>query len=98
PDVDAGQCYRGPGFEARCDAGRARSLWQLQDVAPGISRREAARVTLVKIRRSVSACRALPPDQRLSAFASGSCAKGHEAARSLDASIRRALARLPEVE
>ena len=98
PDVDAGQCYRGPGFEARCDAGRARSLWQLQAVPFGITRRDAARTALAKILWSQRVCAGLEPGLRLAAFASGSCANGHGAARSLDASIRRALARMPAVE
>ena len=30
PDVDAGSCYRGLGWERRCDGGRAKSMWQIQ--------------------------------------------------------------------
>jgi len=95
PDVDAGRCYRGPGHEARCDAGAARTIWQLQLVAPDITRRQAARMALGRLQASRKRCRHLEPALRLAAFASGSCAHGHATARGLDEAIRRALAAMP---
>jgi hypothetical protein len=96
PDTDEGaHCYRGPGFKMRCDGGRAVSIWQMQDgdadkrEALRTSRRAAATEALRRALGSVHACRGRGP--ALALYASGSCARGHKAARELDASVRRAL-------
>jgi hypothetical protein len=95
PDVDAGRCYRGRGWERRCDGGRAVSLWQLQEgdaekrEAMRTSRRAAAVEALRRAAGSMKACRGQGP--ALALYAGGACHRGHRAARELDASIRRAL-------
>lgn len=100
-DVDAGQCYRGPGWETRCDGGRAVSIWQMQDASGEhralyrFDRRAAAREALRRINGSLVTCAHNEPRERLAAFASGTCAHGHATARGLDAAVRRALAIVP---
>lgn len=97
PDVDAGQCYRVGTWAARCDGGRAQSVWQLQDSDPArrllyrTNRREAAKEALRRILSSLGQCRAHEPAVRLAAFASGTCGRGQETARGLDRFVRRAL-------
>jgi len=107
-DVDAGRCYEGGAFHGRCDAvevggvlvPRAHSLWQLQDPDPGratlyrTNRRAAAKEALRRIGMSLRFCAQGDPHERLAFYASGdmACRRGHVAARSLDAHVRRALA------
>lgn len=96
PDVDAGRCYHGPGYEGRCDGDRAASIFQLQTGDAEArerwrtSRHDAAREALRRALGSRSACvpRGLPA---LALYASGSCERGHRAAMALDADVRRAL-------
>jgi hypothetical protein len=77
-DVTAGQCYRGPGWEARCDGGRAVSPWQMQEVDAErrelyrVDTRAAAREALRRISRSLRACARWEPALRLASYASGS--------------------------
>lgn len=101
PDVDAGRCYRGPGWERRCDGGRAVSVWQLQDGDAErrevwrTDRRAAAREALRRIASSLRTCHALEVALRLSMFASGTCRSSGRAAmasRELFDSVQRALA------
>lgn len=72
-DVDAPSCsptrVRGGG----CDGGRAKSVWQVQQAEPFATRRDAAREALRRVRRSLSACRSLPAESRLAAYAAGVC-------------------------
>lgn len=99
-DVDAGRCYRGrDGKGPRCDGGRAWGLWQMQGSgdegkAWARDRRAGAREALRRIGRSLRACRRLPREEALSAYAGGRC-EGAEAARrarELHAAVTRALA------
>lgn len=87
-DADVGPCYRKGKAWRRCDGGRAVGLLQVW-----VNRRErdhyfANRKALISrglqaLRGSFNACRALPIDQRLSVYASGTCqnAKGIAASR-----------------
>ena len=104
PDTDQGAtCYRGKGYEKRCDGGRAVSLWQLQTGDAEAreryrtNRRAAAREALRRALGSRGACvpQGLPA---LALYASGSCHHGHREARALDADVRRALAVLERAE
>lgn len=70
-DVDSGRCYRGKGWEARCDHGRARSIWQTWEQCS--TRLECGRIAYRLLRRSLAACRALPAEHRLSGYGSGRC-------------------------
>ncbi len=79
-DVDTGRCYRGPGYERRCDSGRAVCLVQLQ--LPRLEREEArtdrrACLTrgLAAIRRSLATCAKSIPAHRFAGL-SGSCSRG----------------------
>lgn len=65
-DVDTG--------ETLGDGGRARGLWQLQDVPSDLSRAEQASVALARVQRSFRACGS--GRYALAAYASGSCARG----------------------
>lgn len=99
-DVDAGACYRLGSWASRCDSGRATSIFQLQDGDPErflrwrTDRRAAAREALRRIVRSLRACSASLPAERLAIYAGGTChgTAARRTARSLDASVRRALA------
>ncbi len=76
PDVDAGRCYRGPGHEARCDGGASVSLWQIRAGGEDATRwrqdrRAAAAEALRRMVRSQNACRGLPVELSLSAYAGG---------------------------
>lgn len=88
-DVDAGTCYRGPGWESRCDAGRAVSLWQLQDRSyerrekMRASRRLAAKEALRRAKASTQQCAQNEPALRFALYASGSCGHGLRTAREL---------------
>lgn len=93
-DTDVGPCYRGkPGgsWWSRCDSGTSGSVWQLKTplswegevirYADTFKDRErAARIALRAARGSLGACRALPPEDRLSALG-GVCREGLESAR-----------------
>lgn len=82
-DVDMGPCAPARVARGGCDNGRARSLWQIQGLSAQPSRREAAEIALGLMRRSFIACRHLPELERLSVYASGSCASaaGRRASR-----------------
>jgi hypothetical protein len=94
-DVDQGPCYRGPrGRNTRCDSGMSACLlqihlgngktpegWTQADLFADRKKCFAAGLRLV--RASFGACRDLPLRDRLSAYASGSCAHGAEASRAL---------------
>lgn len=98
-DVDAGNCYRGRGWERRCDGGRAVSIWQLQDADPErretyrTNRRAAATEALRRALASVRGCATNAPTERLARYAGGRCdgSLARVRARELDASVRRAL-------
>jgi hypothetical protein len=97
PDVDAMSCYRGPGWERRCDGGRAWTAYQMQtsdpeQIAAWRDRKVASREALRRALGSLRRCAKNSPDTRMAAFASGSCEHGHKAARELHAAVRRALA------
>ena len=70
-DVDALDCYRGPGWESRCDHGQAHSIWQTWE--PCDSRLECGRAAYHVVRGSLGACRNLEPRYWLSAYGSGRC-------------------------
>jgi hypothetical protein len=102
PDVDAGQCYRGPrGTGPRCDAGRAVTVWQLH--ASGeraralvADRRLAAREALEQLRRSRRACAPLyGAELALGTYAAGDCSRGAQASREMIAIAQRLVAQLP---
>ena len=99
PDVESPDgCYRGrDGKGPRCDGGRAATLWQMQGSAEERAlwlgdRVAAAREALRRAWRSVRACRSLPAEERLSAYAGGRCDGdvARKRARELDAAIRKA--------
>jgi len=107
PDADKGPCWRGlDGRGPRCDGGLAVSAWQIR-IGAGktpegwnredlfADRRKAVRVALHLVRRSVNACRKLAPAYWLSAYTSGSCARGHEASAARVKLAQRLLAALP---
>lgn len=89
-DVDVGPtCYRGKGYESRCDAGRAVGLTQLH-----LTRAEAAKVRadrrygltlgLAAIKRSLATCAKNAEPLRFAGL-SGSCARGHAGSRRIHA-------------
>jgi hypothetical protein len=94
-DVDEGRhCYRGPGYEARCDSGRAVCMMQLQ--LPRREREEARtdrRVCfsrgLAATRRSLATCAASTPPHRFAGL-SGSCSRGLAGSRRIFGIHRRA--------
>lgn len=94
-DVDAGRCYQIGKWRGRCDGGRAVSLWQLQSGAAEsrerwrTDRRAAATRALAVLRWSLRTC-----GGRLTAYASGSCSKGHQGAAELAHYVARVAARL----
>jgi hypothetical protein len=99
-DVDAGRCYRGrDGKGPRCDGGAAHSMWQLRSGGEEAAlfdrdRRAAAREALRRAGRSIGACRALPKEEQLVAYAGGRCVTPHPVAvrraRELHAAAARA--------
>ena len=79
-DVDTGRCYRGPGWEGRCDSGRAVCIAQLQvgrrdQEKARTDRRTCLRLGLQGIRRSLATCRTSAPMHRFAGL-SGSCSRG----------------------
>ena len=81
-DADKGPCFRGRhlgrNYAGRCDSGRAVGVLQVQ-LASGraehfADRRKLLAVGLEALRGSLWACVSLPVDERLAAYASGSCA------------------------
>jgi hypothetical protein len=94
-DVDRGECYRGPGWEKRCDAGRAVCIAQIQAApaqheAARTDRKACLRQGLTGIRRSIHACSKGPGDPLRFAGLSGSCTRGHAGSRRIHALHRRA--------
>lgn len=99
-DVDTGRCWRGPGWESRCDAGRAVCIAQIQ--APRrererarTDRRACLRMGLAAIRRSLATCRTSAPPHRFAGL-SGSCSRGLAGSRrihSIHVRVVSALAR-----
>lgn len=92
-DVDAGRCYRGPGWEARCDSGRAVCLVQLQlprreREKARTDRRTCLSMGLAAIRRSLSTCASSTPPHRFAGL-SGSCSRGLAGSRRIHAIRRR---------
>ncbi len=71
-DVDLLRCDPERVKKGGCDAGSAKSAWQLRgyDVT---SRRHAAELALAAMNRSFRACRHLPAEEQLAVYASGSC-------------------------
>lgn len=104
PDTESPEgCWRGrDGKGSRCDSGQAATLWQMQGSAEERAawlrdRAQAARVALRRASRSLGACRRLPEDDRLAAYAGGRC-EGADAlrrSRELTAAIARASRVLP---
>jgi hypothetical protein len=92
PDVDKGPCYQDPLKNIfRCDSGRSACLMQVH-VGAGVTkegwtrdelfadRAKCFRAGLHLLRRSVIACRDNEPEEKLAAYAGGSC-KGEKARR-----------------
>lgn len=93
-DVDAPACSLARIRRGGCDAGLAKSLWQVHQAEPFGSRQEAAREALRRVRISLKACRWLPSEARLAAYASGTCASsaGHRVSRDRFTLARKLLA------
>lgn len=72
-DVDLGPCAPKRLAIGGCDRGRARGLWQVQAFDWG-HREEAAGLAMKLAFRSMTACRKLPVEERLAAYAGGTCA------------------------
>lgn len=70
-DVDNFDCYRESGWEARCDYGESRSLWQTKEICA--TRLDCARAAYRQLRASLGACASMVPEYRLSAYGSGRC-------------------------
>lgn len=82
-DADVGPCYRGKGYETRCDGGLAASVWQAHAYgrdAQGepvtvqrlfADRDLAAKHVLRVARWSLYRCRRLPIEDRLAALGGG---------------------------
>lgn len=99
-DVDTGACYRGPGWERRCDSGRAVCIaqiqaWRRERERARTDRRYCLERVLVSARRALATCRHLPPEVRLAGL-SGSCSRGWAGARRMHALRARMRAGLVE--
>jgi len=90
--------YRESRFDPRAvgDGGRARGLWQQHGGAALFDPATAARRAVRALRTSMGACAARPLDERLAAYASGSCSRGGSASRERMALADRLLF-VPEV-
>ncbi len=92
-DVHLGPCYRGPGWEKRCDSGRAVCLMQVQ-ASPATSKRIAAdtqeciRWGVSAINYSLKLCKESPEETRLAGL-SGSCKRGHAGAKRIWSIFKR---------
>jgi hypothetical protein len=106
-DVDLGPCYRGKdGKGARCDHGLSACLMQVR-IGKGTTsegwtqkelfedRKKCFAAGLRLLRRSFSACKALPMKHRLNAYASGSCDKGHAGSERLMNMAEKFTTKLP---
>lgn len=105
PDVDRGPCNRGRNG-TRCDSGRAACLmqvhatfagktregWTLEDLR---DRRKCFRAGLNGLRSSLGLCRKNRENERLAAYASGSCDRGQRGSRELWAMFGSFLMRKP---
>ncbi len=99
PDVDKGPCWRGPRNDgARCDGGRAASIFQLQAAGDEDAtrlfkdRRLAAKRALDAIRRSARSC--VPKYGKLAAlrvYAGGACSRGIQESEAMVSSALRLL-------
>lgn len=98
-DLDEGQhCYRGAGYEKRCDTGRAVCAMQLhlprkQAEEARASRRVCYTLGLAAVRRSLATCASNAPPHRFAGL-SGSCSRGLAGSRRIFAIHRRADAAL----
>lgn len=91
-DVDLG-IVRGQGLD--CGLYQVRvSRAQCDELV--VDRARAARFALGRIRQSIRACRQLPAELQLAAYASGQCGRGWEASRSRMRKAFEWLGRLPE--
>lgn len=88
PDADLGPCYMKGKYRSRCDGGLAVGILQVQ-MAKGEQKyywRNRKRLLwrgLKGLRGSFGTCHKNPPDERLAAYASGTCASkaGRKASR-----------------
>lgn len=97
-DVDMGPCAPARLANGGCDSektkygfvGRAKSLWQIRNFEVP-DRKSGARIALRLVRRSLTACRRLPQEAQLAAYASGTCEspRGQKASRELWAMVKR---------
>lgn len=72
-DVDVGPCAPGRLKKGGCDSGRAKGLWQIQAYEVP-TRQDGARLALRLAKRSFTACKKLPVQAQLAAYAAGNCA------------------------
>jgi hypothetical protein len=106
PDVDLGPCNRGANGK-RCDSGRAACLMQVHATFDGrtregwtleelsADRRKCFRAGLNGLRSSLGMCRRNRENERLAAYASGSCDRGQRGSRELWAMFGSFLVRKP---
>ena len=88
-DVDLGPCAPARLKKGGCDGGRAHSLWQIQ-AHELESRQHAARVALRLAYKSFRACKHLPTEERLAAYAAGTCSEaGRRKSRALYNLVKR---------
>ena len=91
-DVDEGRT-RGSGLDVCIMQIRARSVAEADTIAH--DRRACLRLGLSFVRRSMMACRESPLDDRLAAYASGSCSRGLPESRAMMGWAQRTFARHP---
>lgn len=92
-DVDGRECHRGPGYESRCDAGRATCIVQIhvtqkQRADVLADRRLCLSMGLAHIKRSLATCKHLAPAERYRGL-SGSCLRGGPGSRRIHALVTR---------
>jgi hypothetical protein len=109
-DVDQGPCYRQGNWKARCDGGTSFTIWQMKhaiidgEVVRGKaleghdSRRRAARGALRSLLGSLSMCKKLPEEDRLSGYGAGRCLEGNKSVRARWALYQRVLTHTTEKE